>query len=341
MRFHSCVLMCVLLAETLPCFGGSSCKVGFDFDHAPERVRDFSGLLKKAETGDPDAQFRIALAYESGVEIERDLNEAAGWYRKAADHGNPAAQNNLGSMYLRGLGVTQSDSDAVKWFTRAAVEGFPAVQNNLGLMYARGKGVLQNDAVAVTWYRKAAARHYAPAESNLGFMYLQGRGVPADTKRLRNCSAKPPKQGMLRPNTISDFCITSEVVSSGTQPSRQNCFERQPQVVLRKRRAELDRPSDLCPMSPSLPPPNSGRAMRTAKNDARMTAYSKKGRLGAGPMSFVGLDSEDELHQQSSLEARVECRRMTIARIESTVLRHHRLPVKTLREIDVTQRKSH
>jgi len=145
MRFRNCALMSVLLLGTLPCFGGESCKVGFAFDRAPGPVRDFSRLLKKAEAGNPDAQFQIALAYESGVEVGQDPDEAARWYRQAADHGNPAAQNNLGSFYLRGLGIKQSDRDAANWFTRAAVEGFPAAQNNLGLMYARGRGVPQNN----------------------------------------------------------------------------------------------------------------------------------------------------------------------------------------------------
>jgi Sel1 repeat-containing protein len=145
MRYRIWLATCVFLAGTLPCWAGSSCKVGIVFDRAPRPVRDFSKLLSKAEAGDSDAQFQVGLAYASGIGTIQDVAEAVRWYRKAADHGNPAAQNNLGSMYLRGLGVEQSDHDAIRWFTRAAVEGFPAAQNNLGLMYARGRGVPQND----------------------------------------------------------------------------------------------------------------------------------------------------------------------------------------------------
>ena len=44
-------------------------------------------LIKKAESGDPEAQFQVGRAYEDGAAIEQNDELAVRWYRKAADQG--------------------------------------------------------------------------------------------------------------------------------------------------------------------------------------------------------------------------------------------------------------
>ncbi|MCC8020790.1 MAG: sel1 repeat family protein, partial [Akkermansia sp.] len=43
--------------------------------------------------------------YENGYGVERDMKEAAHWYRKAAEQGNAEAQYRLGVCYANGWGV--------------------------------------------------------------------------------------------------------------------------------------------------------------------------------------------------------------------------------------------
>jgi len=102
------------------------------FDRAPQRSDDISQLIQKADQGDRTAQFRLGVAYESGVGAEKNYGEAIRWYRRAANAGHSGAQNNLGSMYGRGLGVAQNDVEAMKWYLRAAADGHPAAQFNAG-----------------------------------------------------------------------------------------------------------------------------------------------------------------------------------------------------------------
>jgi len=179
MRSHASVLSLILFFA-VRCAAVPGCVPEELFDGLPKSPANLSRLLQKAEGGDPAAQFRLGLAYDMGIGVKRDYNQAADWYRKAADSGNPGAQNNLAGLYARGLGVPQSDVEALRWYLRAAAEGYPAAQNNLGFMYAEGRGVPANDETAVSWYRKAASKDYPGAETNLGFMYSVGRGVPPD-----------------------------------------------------------------------------------------------------------------------------------------------------------------
>ena len=61
--------------------------------------------VSRAKTGDPTAQYNIAVLYtRSGT--APDLVNAARWFREAAA-GHPAAQFNLAVMYERGLGIEQ------------------------------------------------------------------------------------------------------------------------------------------------------------------------------------------------------------------------------------------
>jgi TPR repeat protein len=45
------------------------------------------GLRKAAEQGNADAQFNLAVAYENGAGVPKNLAEAAKWYLKAAEQG--------------------------------------------------------------------------------------------------------------------------------------------------------------------------------------------------------------------------------------------------------------
>jgi len=50
----------------------------------------------------------------------RDMEQAAGWYRKAAEQGDVGAQATLGLLYSLGQGVAKSDVEAYFWVALAA-----------------------------------------------------------------------------------------------------------------------------------------------------------------------------------------------------------------------------
>jgi serine/threonine protein kinase len=134
-------------------------------------------LSNMAESGDPEAQFNLALKYNNGEGVGRDYKKAIKWYRKAAEQGNVEAQNNLGIMYDSGMGVKRNFKKAAYWFQKSAEKGNTLAQRNLGLMYENGQGVKSSAAEAVKWYRKSAEGGDSDGQYFLGNMYLWGKGV--------------------------------------------------------------------------------------------------------------------------------------------------------------------
>ena len=56
--------------------------------------------MPQALAGNSDAQCMIALLYETGLGVQRDVLEAERWLLKATAQNNCVAWNNLGSMYM-------------------------------------------------------------------------------------------------------------------------------------------------------------------------------------------------------------------------------------------------
>jgi len=55
--------------------------------------------LPAAMDGNSDAQTTVALLYQCGLGVNRDVLEAERWLLMAAERDNPVAWNNLGSLY--------------------------------------------------------------------------------------------------------------------------------------------------------------------------------------------------------------------------------------------------
>jgi len=79
------------------------------------------------------AQYNLAVYYDNGDGVEKNLKQAAEWYRKAAEQGFAQAQNNLGVCYHNGEGIEQNMDEAVKWYKKAAAQGFAQAQRNLDI----------------------------------------------------------------------------------------------------------------------------------------------------------------------------------------------------------------
>lgn len=77
------------------------------------------------------AQFNLGALYEHGRGVEKDLTEAAKWYRKAAEQGNALAQYYLGTFYANGTGVEKNLPEATAWYRKAAAQGVPQAQTAL------------------------------------------------------------------------------------------------------------------------------------------------------------------------------------------------------------------
>jgi TPR repeat protein len=169
----------------------------------PYTVDRLEDLRARAEKGDAEARYRLALRYWNGVGVQQNYTEAAKLYKGAAEEGNARAQAVLGYCYYEGVGVVQDYNEAVKWNRKAAEQGDATAEANLALSYGQGRGVARDYAEAVKWYRKAAEQGDANAQCNLGFCYCLGQGVHQDYLEAVNWFRKAVEQE----NAIAQYCL--------------------------------------------------------------------------------------------------------------------------------------
>lgn len=137
-------------------------------------------LQKKANSGDIESQYSLALMYQLGRSVPKDYNQAILWYTKAAEQGSAKAQYELGRLYEIGAGTIKDYLQAFQFYAQAAVQEHPKAQYSLALLYSKGLGVGRDYPEAVTWFTKAANKGLADAQYQLGFMYYKGLGVDQD-----------------------------------------------------------------------------------------------------------------------------------------------------------------
>lgn len=76
-----------------------------------------------AQRGDVSAQFRVATAYEEGIDAKKDLKQAFDWYMKAATQSHAPSQYKVGVFYENGFGVAKNEKEAIAWYTKAKANG--------------------------------------------------------------------------------------------------------------------------------------------------------------------------------------------------------------------------
>ncbi|HEY8099280.1 MAG TPA: hypothetical protein VIF82_00875 [Burkholderiaceae bacterium] len=134
---------------------------------------------KAAKDGDAKSVYNLALIYSEGTAVAKDEQQAAIWYRKAAYLGFDFAQYNLGVMYAMGTTLPRDDKQAVFWFRKAAMHGNLDAQYNMGVMNAEGAGLPKSDSAAAYWYCKAMSRGEPKSMSSLIQLLVIGDDVPS------------------------------------------------------------------------------------------------------------------------------------------------------------------
>lgn len=73
-------------------------------------------LREAAEEGDPEAAYRLGLAYrQGGPRLPKDDLAAAQWFRRAAEAGHRGAMAALAEAYVGGHGLVRNPREAARW----------------------------------------------------------------------------------------------------------------------------------------------------------------------------------------------------------------------------------
>jgi TonB family protein len=140
---------------------------------------DISELTIKAQSGVPNAQYLLALIYDDGRVVPRDMAASTRWMLKAAVQGYVPAEVGMGKTYLVNArtGPVPNYADADKWLRMASMQGDAEAQFLLGDGYERGLFGAIDYREALKWLRKASAQGLPDAQYSLGGMYEAGEGV--------------------------------------------------------------------------------------------------------------------------------------------------------------------
>lgn len=160
-------------------------RIGLHFYVEKSYQDAFHWLSKAAEQGSADAEYYIAMMYESGKGLEKSPEEAVRWYLKSSEHGHCISQNIIGFKYLEGIDVPKDYELAKKWITLSSQQGYGSALQNMGDIYYFGYGVDVDCKKAFDYYFKAALRCRRLSQYVVGVMLMEGIGVEKDeTKAL-------------------------------------------------------------------------------------------------------------------------------------------------------------
>ena len=109
----------------------------------------FGGHLTLAEQGYPLAECQVGYFYYDGLGVEKDLEKAVWWTRRAADHGDRDGQCNLAWFYEDAIGVERDMEQAAFWYRQAALQDHDlAIEKCRELDISLDDEVIDKEAIA-------------------------------------------------------------------------------------------------------------------------------------------------------------------------------------------------
>lgn len=152
--------------------------------------RMFDMASKAAAAGDAPGMVLLADMYYNGIGGgPPDYAQCLAWLRKAAGLGQRSrAFSVLSYVFDNGMpGVDRNVELALAYRRKAAEAGLTADMVALGRQYLIGSGVEKDPAKAAEWLRKAGALGNGNAWATLGRMYEEGTALPKDPSEAAKC----------------------------------------------------------------------------------------------------------------------------------------------------------
>lgn len=140
---------------------------------AADRAAEIERLKPVAEKGEAAAQYQLGLLYAE----DKDLPEAAHYYKLAAEQDHHEAQARLALLNCNGTGVPKNAAECVRLLKLAAEAGVILAEVNLASRYLTGDGVSTNHREAARLAGKAADKGDPTGQFLLAVCYETGVGV--------------------------------------------------------------------------------------------------------------------------------------------------------------------
>ena len=154
-----------------------------------EEAPEVGGLLEQAARGDSAAQHALAIRYRDGKGVAKNTAEALRWGHLAADQGHADAMDFIGFMFFHGVEVSRNPDVAAGYFKAAAGQSAQAAWN-LGQCYFAAQGVPQDIPKALELWQQASARGHGRAAAVAAMTLLAGDGIAPDPAKARQLAER-------------------------------------------------------------------------------------------------------------------------------------------------------
>lgn len=150
-------------------------------------------LTQAAEEGSMKAQHFLALMYQNGNGVEKDLEKAAYWYDKTAKQGDSEAQLTYAMILALGKGVEPDIAAACHWATLSYHQGNEKAWQTLQIVRIEAREAAEaaveafkaahlagDDAEAAVQLERAAECGDVDAQFAFAQLLYDGKGVAED-----------------------------------------------------------------------------------------------------------------------------------------------------------------
>lgn len=191
---------------------GETVTVELTPESKPTNEQLFERMKTLAETGDHDAEYQLALMYESGWgTVARDQAEAVKWLKKSADAGVARAQSEYGAALINGDGIAKDVAAGVEWTRKAAEQGHPTAVSNMGTIYRDGLGVEKNPDEARRWFEKTLALGTLKGLLEVAAQYENGTVFEKDPARAAELYRVAAQRGSYRGQYHWGRCLSKGI----------------------------------------------------------------------------------------------------------------------------------
>lgn len=137
-------------------------------------LMDLDDIMRRAEQGDPEAQYRLGILYGRGEGVEVDVAKSVAWRLKAAEKGHYRAQCSMAGLYEGGELVPRNMAEAKRWAAIADETLQKCVaQGDPDALCIMGEKAECRDCFseALQWYQKAADQGSMDGLRRMGKLY--------------------------------------------------------------------------------------------------------------------------------------------------------------------------
>ena len=167
------------------------------FEQKNELERAYTWFTKSAIQQDIIGRYHYARCLFYGIGCQQEINAGLKVFEQIANEGSSEAQCFLGNIYEEGINVGKDMRQAAKWYELAADQGSVEGMFRFAFIYLNGEGgVKENNKKALQCFRQAAGAGHSRAEYFLGLIYENGEcGVDVDLEEACIHYKKASDQG--------------------------------------------------------------------------------------------------------------------------------------------------